>query len=63
MKLRKNNKRLTTTKKNKLRHGYGMKSIQRVVDKYEGDSRFYFDEENYTFHTILILKRIPPGDN
>ena len=59
----KNNKRLTTTKKNKLRHGYGMKSIQRVVDKYEGDSRFYFDEENYTFHTILILKRIPPGDN
>ena len=59
----KNSKRLTTTKKNKLRHGYGMKSIQRVVDKYEGDYRFYFDEENYTFHTILVLKRISPGDN
>lgn len=58
----KNSRRLTTTKKNKLRHGYGMKSIQRVVDKYEGDSRFYFNEENYTFHTILILKRIQPED-
>lgn len=52
-----NSNRLITTKKNKWRHGYGMKSIQRVVDKYDGDSRFYFDEENYTFHSILILKR------
>lgn len=54
----KNNKQLITTKKNKWRHGYGMKSIQRVVDKYEGDSRFYFDMENYTFHTIIILKKM-----
>lgn len=53
----KNSRRLTTTKKNTLRHGYGMKSIQRVVDKYDGDSRFYFNEENYTFHTVLILNR------
>lgn len=52
-----NSKRLTTTKKNKWRHGYGMKSIQRVVNKYNGNSRFYFNEENYTFHTILILKK------
>lgn len=58
----KNSRRLTTTKKNKLRHGYGIKSIQRVVDKYEGDSRFYFNEENYTFHTVLILKRLQPGN-
>ena len=58
----KNNRRLTTTKKNKLRHGYGIKSIQRVVDKYNGDSKFYFNEENYTFHTVLILKRIQPRD-
>lgn len=59
----KTSKRLTTTKKNKLRHGYGMKSIQRVVDKYDGDSRFYFSEENYTFHTVLILKKTQPQDN
>lgn len=59
----KNNRLLTTTKKNKLRHGYGIKSIQRVVDKYDGDSRFYFDEGNYTFHTVLILKRTQSEDN
>lgn len=53
-----NNKQLITTKKNKQRHGYGMKSIQRVVRKYGGNSRFYFNEENYTFHTILMLKKI-----
>lgn len=53
-----NSRQLITTKKNKWKHGYGMKSIQRVVDKYEGDSSFYFDTENSTFHTILILKRM-----
>lgn len=57
-----NSRRLITTKKNMCRHGYGMKSIQRVVKKYEGDFRFYFDAENYTFHTILILKKIQLGN-
>lgn len=57
----KNGRRLNTTKKDKQRHGYGMKSIQRVISKYDGDSRFYFDEENDTFHAILILKRLQPG--
>ena len=54
----KNSKQLITTKKDKHRHGYGMKSIQRVIDKYNGDSSFYFNEQNYTFHTILILKKM-----
>lgn len=57
-----NSKKLITTKKNKQRHGYGMKSIQRVVTKYEGDSRFYFDGENYTFHSIVILKKTQTED-
>lgn len=51
-----NTKRLITTKKNTWRHGYGMKSIQRIVEKYKGDSRFYYDSDTDTFHTILILK-------
>ena len=55
-------RQLITTKKNKERHGYGLKSIQRVVDKYEGDSRFYFNEENYTFHTVLILRQMQAED-
>ena len=57
-----NNRQLITTKKNIQRHGYGMKSIQRVVTKYEGDSRYYFDVENCAFHIIIILKRIQQGN-
>ena len=48
---------LISTKKNKWRHGYGMKSIQRIIEKYDGNSRLYFDENSFTFHTIIILKQ------
>ncbi|MGN0353263.1 MAG: sensor histidine kinase [Roseburia sp.] len=47
---------LASTKKNASKHGFGMKSIQRIVDKYEGDLRTYYDDEHLSFHTILILK-------
>lgn len=53
-----NSRKLISTKKDTRRHGYGMKSIKRVVNKYGGDFRYYFNAENYTFHTILILKKI-----
>lgn len=49
------NGRLVSTKKNARQHGYGMKSIDRIVKKYNGNSHFYFDEETYTFHTIITL--------
>lgn len=52
--------RLISTKKNTWRHGYGMKSIQRIVQKYDGNSRLYFDAKDSTFHTILILKQKAP---
>lgn len=57
-----NSKRFATAKKDAQKHGYGMKSIKRVVDKYGGNCRYYFDAENYTFHTILILKRMQLQD-
>ncbi|MDE6566253.1 MAG: GHKL domain-containing protein [Lachnospiraceae bacterium] len=53
----KENHQLISTKKNKWRHGYGMKSIQRIIEKYDGNSRLYFDENSFTFHTIIILKQ------
>lgn len=56
--------KLTTTKQNHLRHGYGLKSIQRIVKKYHGNMQTYFDENSLTFHTILTLKApassVPP---
>ena len=47
--------RLTSTKKDKQNHGYGMKSIERVIKKYNGYSRFYFNQESCTFHAVIIL--------
>lgn len=54
----KGDKKLVSRKKNKLRHGYGIKSITRIVEKYNGDIQMYYDEETNTFHTILTLKNL-----
>lgn len=48
--------RLITRKPNRERHGFGMKSIQRIVNKYNGEMTYYFDDESKTFHTILLLR-------
>ena len=48
--------RLISSKKNKLRHGYGMTSIQQIIKKFDGNSRLYFDENDSTFHSVIILK-------
>ena len=51
-------KLFTTSKKNELIHGYGLKSIQRIVKQYKGKYHFYFNAKDNTFHTILLLKKI-----
>ena len=42
-----------TTKKEKLEHGYGMKSIQEIVQKYNGQMQVRF--ENHTFILDILL--------
>lgn len=37
-------------------HGFGMKSIERTVKRYHGEVQVYYDEENFTFHTVIFLK-------
>lgn len=49
--------RLITAKANKLRHGYGMKSIARIAAKYGGDMTAYYNEKTNTFHTIVMMKK------
>lgn len=51
---------LPSHKSNPARHGFGMKSIQRIVARYQGDMEVYYDRETATFHTILTLKK-PSG--
>lgn len=48
-------RKLVSHKKNPSRHGYGMKSIGRVVAKYDGNTEMYFDPDSGTFHTVILL--------
>lgn len=53
-----NNGKFVTTKKEPSIHGYGIKSIKRIVKKYDGSISFSFDESNNLFITKLVLKTI-----
>lgn len=46
---------LTSHKKGNGHHGYGVKSIQRVVDRYEGYMHMEYQKERKRFYVILIL--------
>ena len=50
---------LVTHKKDKQRHGFGIKSIKRIIRKYDGDIEMYHSSETSTFHTIITLKNLP----
>ncbi len=51
------NGKLITTKKKTAPHGYGIKSIKRIADKYDGDVSFEYDSAIQMFHIGIILKR------
>lgn len=51
------NGRLTTTKQDRHKHGFGMKSIRKTVNKYNGDMQMYYNDDTSTFHTIISLKQ------
>lgn len=44
-------------KSGKGRHGFGIKSIRKVVEQYQGNLRMYYDDTTATFHTIITLKQ------
>lgn len=44
-------------KSNKERHGFGIKSINKVVKKYHGNMQMYYDNDAAAFHTIITLKK------
>lgn len=46
-----------TSKSDKGRHGFGIKSIRKTVNKYHGDMKMYYSNETLTFHTIITLKQ------
>ena len=46
---------LITRKADKKIHGLGIKSINRVLKQYKGESTFYYDAANKRFHYIILL--------
>lgn len=51
--------RLISLKSDPGNHGFGIKSIQKIVNRYGGDMQMYYQDETHTFHTVLTLHRIP----
>lgn len=49
----------TTHKSNPSKYGYGMKSIEKIVEYYRGHIEIYYKETDCTFHTIITLRSSP----
>ncbi len=47
--------KLITTKKNKAAHGFGTKSISRIVKKYSGEMDWEYDKEEKKFKLIILF--------
>lgn len=48
--------KLLTTKENKSTHGFGIKSIERIVNEYDGNINFSFDNETMKFTLTVVFK-------
>lgn len=44
-----------TNKDNKVYHGIGLRSIEKITNKYHGSMQCYYQEATKEFHTVLIL--------
>ena len=53
------NGELISSKPDPQAHGFGIKSIEKIVHNYNGNMQMYYDEETFTFHTIIMLKMKP----
>lgn len=38
------------------KHGFGLKSIRKIVAKYNGNIQIYYNSDTLTFHAIITLK-------
>lgn len=49
------NKKLITTKKNKMSHGFGTKSIQKTIKKYHGEMEWEYDKGLKQFKLVILF--------
>ncbi len=45
-----------SNKNNKLKHGFGLKSVERIINKYNGNIKMYFNNKKMTFHTVITME-------
>ncbi len=50
------NNSLLTSKKDKMLHGYGIKSIKNIVNKYNGNYEWSYDSNEKEFTTTVVFK-------
>lgn len=50
------NNHIISSKKSQNIHGVGLKSIKRVVNKYDGEINMNFNQENMTFTTTVVFQ-------
>lgn len=50
-----NDGKLYTTKSNKQFHGYGLRSVQKIVAKNNGNMEQYYKADGNEFHTIILM--------
>lgn len=50
------NGRLISTKKDSPRHGFGLKSVERIIAHYHGNMQLYYEEQEHLFHAVVTLK-------
>lgn len=48
-------RKLSSHKKDTSHHGFGMKSIQRTIDNYGGEMKFYYEEKTSTFCVVIHI--------
>ena len=51
---------LLTSKKDSSQHGFGLKSVRRIVERYDGSMNVYYSEKDLLFHTIILIKQPYP---
>lgn len=49
------NNQIITSKKDIKHHGIGMKSVERIVHKYNGEIHTHYNESDKTFHTMIVV--------
>lgn len=47
--------RLISTKKDNSMHGFGLKSVEKTIRKYQGDYEWHFDENKHIFTVTVML--------